>query len=279
MHWRFISVLIVLFWVVMTGLLVRNTYFPDESSFAEVPPRQVFDLFLNEAATFNNTLHLYRGAEKRGHTNFSIRKDEQGDAEGDMFYDLLATGSITLDTQDGKSVDAAFRLNARLLNAETWTAVELEITANALATAAFVVWKQGDKIPSIKITKDNQVVMDSSMLAAMLPGGGGALGGLNLGGGIPLLAHLPALATAQKTAAGKDGAPGPALKAREGVMDLAGKRRKCYIVTLSIMQGTEVRAFFSEVGELARVELPQDYRFIEPMMHGLEPGLNTINDN
>ena len=53
-------------------------------------------------------------------------------------------------------------------------------------------------------------------------------------------------------------------------MDLAGKTRKCYIVTATLLGMYEVLVYFTEVGELARIELPQGYRLIEPMMHGLE---------
>jgi hypothetical protein len=59
-------------------------------------------------------------------------------------------------------------------------------------------------------------------------------------------------------------------------MELAGKRRRCYFVTLSPMQGMEMRIYFTEIGELARIELPQGYRLIEPMVHGLDPSMNTI---
>jgi len=65
-------------------------------------------------------------------------------------------------------------------------------------------------------------------------------------------------------------------KAREGQMLLAGKRRRCYIVQLPVMPGKEVSFYFTEIGELARVELPLGYRLIEPMMHGLELGLKNL---
>ncbi|MDZ4289150.1 MAG: hypothetical protein U0984_14385, partial [Prosthecobacter sp.] len=93
MLWRSISAAIVLFWAVMTGLIIRDAYFPDSSRFAGVPPRMVFDLFLSQAGTFNNQLHLYHEKQKIGHAHFAINllKEEPGPP----VYALIAHGSIT----------------------------------------------------------------------------------------------------------------------------------------------------------------------------------------
>lgn len=64
MIWRLLPAMAVLFWAVMTVLLVRTVYFPGESSLAEVPPRFVFDLFLKQASRQTNTLHLQHRGEK-----------------------------------------------------------------------------------------------------------------------------------------------------------------------------------------------------------------------
>jgi hypothetical protein len=65
------------------------------------------------------------------------------------------------------------------------------------------------------------------------------------------------------------------LKAREGRMDIAGKQRRCYIVQLPLMPSNQLKMYFSELGELARVDLPHGFRLIEPMMHGMKPELKT----
>ena len=90
MFWRTISTLGILFWAVMTGLLIRDTYFPEESRFAEVPPKVVLDLFLNhrESAT---TLLLYRGEEKLGHSTITARKQPPTPGQTSM-YDLQGSG-------------------------------------------------------------------------------------------------------------------------------------------------------------------------------------------
>jgi hypothetical protein len=260
MFWRFLTAIIVLFWAVMTGLIIRDTYFPDHSRFAAVPVSMVFDLFLSEAAAFNNTLHLYHLDEKIGHASFVIR--EVSDDVEEPLYAFLATGSVSVPVEKQK-VNATFRLGGSLLRAEQWQSFEFEFKAPAAQTEATIAWKQGGKLPKIEVKKGGQVVMNTQMAQTMLDVSAGMAGKSDW-----LAKMLPAGVLPEASAM--------LLQAREGTMELAGKRRRCYVVTLSPMKGVEMRMYFTEIGELARIELPQDYRLIEPMMHGLEPGMNTL---
>lgn len=257
MFWRLISALVVLFWTVMTGLIIRDTYFPDHSRFAEVPVRLVFDLFLSEAAAFNNTLHLYQGQEKIGHTGFALRMDENRGAEAGPLYALVAHGAVTVAGERGK-MDVGFRMNGELLEAEHWQSFDIHITSPDNEMEAVIAWKQGAELPVIEVKKGGQVMMNTQMAQTLLesPATSGWLKQM-----LPATA-LPQISTMR-------------LHAREGRLDLAGKQRRCYIVTATLMQGYEARLFFTELGELARVELPGGYRLIEPMMHGLEMGLGS----
>ena len=63
------------------------------------------------------------------------------------------------------------------------------------------------------------------------------------------------------------------LTAREGLMDLAGKNRRCYVLEITMMDHYHLKALFTEVGELARVDLPQGYTLLEPLVFGLAPDL------
>jgi hypothetical protein len=263
MLWRALSAIIVLFWAVMTGLLIRDTYFPDHSRFAEVPVRHVLDLFLTEAAAFNNTLHLLHGQEKIGHASFTIRKVSD-ESVAVPEYAVLIHGVVDVPSEEGK-VKANFMLAGELEAAEKWKRIEAEVSAAAAQMEAKMSWAAGDRLPQIEVKKAGQVVMNTAMAEAMMklpdvPGGKSDL----------LAKLMPGLSLNAEQASMLR------FQAREGVMDLAGKRRRCFIVTLAAMQGLEVKVFFTEIGELARIELPQNYRLIEPMMHGLEPGLNTL---
>ncbi len=260
MLWRIFTAIILIFWAVMTGLIIRDSYYPDHSRFAEVPVRMVFDLFLTEAAVFNNTLDIYRDKVKIGHTTFTIKKLNKDEMESS--YAVLVNCSVLIPTE-AVSVQANFNLVAELAEAECWRSFKLDFKAPSAQTEAVISWKQGDALPEVDVKKGGQVVMNTEMAKAMI--------GMkeSLSGGSEWLSQmLPAGAMPDVTSF--------KLKAREGQMDLAGKRRRCYVVELPIMPGNELKMYFSELGELARVELPQGYRLIEPMMHGLEPGLKTL---
>ena len=261
MLWRILSAVILLFWAIMTGLIIRDTYFPDHSRFAVVPPRFVFDLFLTEAAAFNNNLHLYHEKEKIGHTTFTIRRDGSDDAP--PVYAVMASGSLDLKgaKPDDVGHDITYRLTGELAEGERWTSLDIEVKSVLAGLHATILWKEGDKLPAIEVKKGGQLVMNTQFIQTMM-----AMKGA-FGGEADLLAQL--------SKAGQEAKSVP-LSAREGLMDLAGKQRRCYIVLLELMQLEEIRIYFTEAGELARIELPQGYRLIEPMMHGLERGMNTL---
>ena len=108
----------ILFWAVMTGLLVRDTYFPEESRFAEVPPKFVLDLFLNHRDS-GTTLLLYRGEEKLGHSTFTVRT--QPPASGlPVIYDLQGSGMVDGRAFGKDGSDLTWRLVGELDEGQQW---------------------------------------------------------------------------------------------------------------------------------------------------------------
>lgn len=265
MLWRISSVVIVMFWAVMTGLIIRDSYFPNQSSFRTVPPRQVFDLFLTNAAAFNNSLQLFHGKEKLGHTSFTIRKDALAEAGSPPVYTLLASGALEMRTgpEQIEVLDVNFKVNGELENAEVWRHVDMEVKSSRANLLMTLKWNQADKLPKIEVKQGGQLIMNTEFMKGFM-----AMKGMLDGSGQDWMKDMPKL---------DDSAAAVPLTAREGLMELAGKQRRCYIVSLQLMKTHEVRFLFTEAGELARIELPDDYRFIEPMMHGLEKGLNTLD--
>lgn len=257
MFWRLTTAMIVLFWAVMSGLVIRDTYFPDHSRFAEVPVRFVFDLFLSEAAAFNNTLHLYQGQEKIGHTTFALRRTDGKTEEQEPVYAIVANGSLTVPGTAEKT-EFGFRLNGELMGGEKWQKFEIQINAPQSETEAVIAWKDGDKLPQMEVKKGGKVIMNSAMAQTMMDSP--AVSGL-------ITQLLPANSLSRAT--------GMCLHAREGRLELAAKQRRCYIITCTLMQDYEAQFYFTEIGELARVDLPGGYRLLEPMLHGLEKGLTT----
>lgn len=249
---------IILFWAVMSGLLLRDTYFPDHSRFAEVPPRLVFDLFLADATAFNNTLHLYKDGARLGHATFTARRADAQDAS--PAYSLSITGAVELRElprhEDGRPAEASFRLRGDLADAEQWSGLDLEVRVPSQEIFAHLAWREQAEFPDVEVRRGAELLMNTEILRSML-----AISGA---GGLPgLFGKMPGLPARQ-------GAAAPALTAREGVMDLAGKRRKCRILTADLLGVEQVRAWFTESGALARVDLPQGYQLLEPLMHGLD---------
>ena len=255
MLWRLLTALIVLFWAVMTGLIIRDTYFPDQSRFAVVPVSMVFDLFLDDAAAFNNNLHLYHGQQKLGHVSFALRRLEESNAE--PVYALVANGTLKVPGAGGEQ-NLNFRGNGLMLAAERWKQIDIEMKAPETKTEVEISWREGDKLPHLEVKKEGAVVMNTAMAQKLMESP------FNSG----LIAQMLPLSRLPQAGA-------MSFHAREGRMELAGKKRRCYIITAQLMQGYEAQLYFTEIGELARVELPAGYRLIEPMMHGLEKDLDT----
>ena len=259
MFWRTISALGILFWAVMTGLLIRDTYFPEESRFAEVPPKFVMDLFLHHRESAA-TLLLYRGEEKLGHSTFTVRRQPLTPGQTEM-YDLQGSGTVEGKAFGAAGSDLTWRMSGELDDGQRWRSMIFQTgwrpgdgpDGARDGIAATVGWKQGGGSPFFEVRQGGKVVMDMAKADSMLKGGTLPLGGLlssslSGGGALSNMAQV---------------------KAREGAMMLAGKRRKCYVLQMQFLGLYEIKVLFTEAGEMARIDLPQGYHLLEPTIHGL----------
>ncbi len=257
MLWRVTTAILVLFWAVMTGLLLRNVYFPNHSVLAEVPPRLVLDLFLNQAAMHSNTLHVYHHQTRLGHANFHVIKSPKPGRDGRPLYRLTVSGGVDTAVGQGQKVTAGWRIEADLLEAEELTGLRMDMTGSDSGRTVLLRWQEGQNRPELEVRDQGKVVLDTQ----------GALALAGVGSRLGLFEGL----------LGKSGVkpeqPRLEMSAREGVMDLAGRGRRCFVIQLQVFDLYEVRALFTEVGELARVDLPHGFALKEPLIHGLEPDL------
>ncbi|OYW75427.1 MAG: hypothetical protein B7Z37_13485 [Verrucomicrobia bacterium 12-59-8] len=262
MIWRVAAFLAVLFWAVMSGLLVRDIYFPEASRFAIVPPRMVMDLFLQQSETFGCTLHLYHQREKIGHANFQVNRRIKPNHQ--TVYDLIAHGAVEQMASDDqlRSIVATWSLGCTLADAERWQQLSIKASFPQRDASMHLSWNEKQSSPEVLVKQGERVVMNSQdvkLLMSMGAGQDGALAMLSLmGGGLP------------KTEAQPDKTDTLKLQAREGMMVLAGRQRKCFVLTLPVMGMYEVKMIFTEAGELARIDLPDDYVLLEPTIHGLQ---------
>lgn len=252
MIWRVVAAIVVLFWAVMTGLLIRDIYFPDESRFAAVPPRYVFDLFLKQAEVSASTLHLYHRGEKIGHANLTIGA---GGTKELKRYNWLARGVIERLQEKSARVNATWEVSGEMDEVGNWHQMELTAAMPKQEAQMTLSWKDGEKLPKVNMTQQGKTVLDSQSLAVLMAMGAGASGEWMKSFGA-LASEAPEAGAFQFTA-------------REGSLELAGRERRCYLVTAPLPGGQVLRLVFAETGELARIDLPQEYRLIEPMIHGM----------
>ncbi len=237
--WRTITFLVFAFWAVMVTLLVRTTYYPEESRFAQLPPSTVLKLFLDQANN-SSTLHLYHDGVKVGHVFLSAH--HSGDNLDGNDYSLLISG--LLEKGAVQEVDGAlsWRMNMLLLGAERWGGASGQVRLHDSASIFDFNWPQNQHFPAFTLKKGTEIVADDKLLQTMMP-------------------EMPTDAGGNEMVN---------VKAREGVMKLAGQKRRGYVLELKIMD-YHVKAFFTEAGELAFAELPGGYRALEPVVHGLVP--------
>lgn len=257
MIWRVAAFLAVLFWAMMSGLLVRDVYFPEASRFAMVPPRVVIDLFLRQSDSFGSQLHLYHHREKIGHASFQISQRIKPNHQA--VHDILARGVVEQMEDDGRrQVAAAWNVACILADAERWQHLEIRAEFPERNASMKLAWGENEAAPEVLVKQGERVLMNSQDMKMILGAGdGGAMAMLSLfgGGGLAKLGERP-----KQTA----------LSAREGVMMLAGRQRKCFVLTLPVIGPHEVKMLFTEAGELARIDLPDGYSLLEPTIHGLQ---------
>jgi hypothetical protein len=248
MFWRAATLLVVIFWIVMTMLLVRVTYFSGGAFFTEVPPRVVLKSFLDQAATPNG-LHVYHGERKAGHA--SCTSLQRRGAGGGVDYLLVISGRL----EDGaiKSVEGivTWDLKITLLDARLWAGASGNIRIPSRNLVVNFQWLPAQRIPQFTVEQDGVIVTDDTAIQPVIA---------QMLGGSP-----------EGTASGASAGDIFAVNTREGSLKVAGQKRHGYLLTLGMTDKFQIKAFFTEIGEVALVELPDGWRALEPMIHGLVP--------
>jgi hypothetical protein len=166
----------------------------------------------------------------------------------------------------GERIDATWEINGMSDAKGDWLHMEITAALPKQHASFKVVWLEGEKFPSVKVMQDGKAVLDTQNVGALMALG---LAGMQNGAGGSWAQALAPLTGASPEAAAFH------FTAREGTITLAGRERRCFLVTAPLPGGQQVRMIFAETGELARIDLPQDYRLIEPLIHGMIPPLET----
>ncbi len=254
--WRTISLVIISFWLVMTTQLVRFVWFPEGSQFAEVPPDVVLKRFLEQSSGVDNagTLWIYHREKKIGFANIRctrIRSDAQD-------YKLHLEGFLEKGSLSFTPEKVMWRIALNLQDVNRLGGFTAFMRVERSPWMVSVVWQRGQQIPLVQVRapEDSGINDAAVQLLAAQAFGGGALPG------------LPADVAAAAEAGGDDSVK---LRARQGQMDFAGQKSLGHNLELTLMNQWKVRAFITEAGELVHLTLPDGYRLIDPVIHGLIP--------
>jgi hypothetical protein len=251
--------LVLAFWLVMTVLLVRYTYFPEGSRFAEVPPRVVMKLFLEQGVK-NNAMHVYHYDKKIGHASFEARKVKSIESlPGDpVTHVVKINGLLEKGMLSAVKDPIIWRLEARLKGMEQFEYFKAHIYMQDSGITAELVWNAGDRAPKISFASKEGPRPETEMLQTLL---GQVLGSGSMPGG----AAAPSEQSVQLTT-------------RQGTMNIGGQKRLGFTMEIGATEAWKMKAFFTEAGELALVTLPDGYRLMEQTIYGLAPDYGEEED-
>ena len=249
MLWRILVILVTLFWVVMATLLVRVTYFPDGSQFAQIPPGMVLRMFLERGAS-GKQLHLYHGEKKIGHVTLDIRRMPGAEAPDD--FTLLLSGMVERDALPVPASSVNWRMNINLREAQRWAGAGGQVRMPDDGLLLDFKWLEGQPAPEFTLHRRGVLQADDGLLR-------------------PLLGQISSGPGALASSAGAAQDDFFKVSAREGAMKIAGQKCQGYFVGFRVMDRYRATAFFTEEGDLALIELPDGYRAQEPNIHGLVP--------
>jgi hypothetical protein len=274
--WRAISLVIIGFWLVMSFLLVRYVWFPEGTQFSQVPPAMVLRRFLEQGGASGNlrALHLFHRADRIGFANMSVTRVREDASD----YNVRLDGVLEKGTVKSVNERISWTLTLKLVEVDKFDELSLRIRLEPDQPAyrsrvqlepnvagltgkmrlhqspptVHVVWKKGQRMPTITPTgfdNMNDQLMQLIMAQALLNAGA---------------------SPAAPTAGSESIDPGILrIRARGSAMDFAGQKSQGYLLEFTIMDRWKARSFIAEAGEFVLMDLPEGYRIIEPVIHGL----------
>ena len=253
--WRAAYIAIILFWLCMTGLLVQRTYFPEDGGLQSVSPNLVLQRFCQHSDFINN-LNLMRGKQKLGHATISSRLWLDDKTASPRGFTIQAGGMVEGEAWSQPGMNMSWSFTGRVDQAQVWHALDLRLRSPI--SSVIFIWEKGQPEPRLEVMNDGKLVMDTqslkaqAKLGAMIPG----MGSFSFLSGDQAQQEI-----ALETAIG--------LSAKEGQLMLANQRRKAFQLTIQLVKLLHATATFTESGELASVELPNQMQFLDPIIFGL----------
>ena len=258
MLWKSVTALTVLFWAVMAVLLVRHTYFRDDGLLSEVPVESVLRRAVQNRQPMRNTLQLLQGDKRIGHADVGVSEWREPLEPKPQGWSWQAGGMVDGAATGTPNAHLSWRFEGNQATDQTWDRISLAVRATASDTNLFVSWKRGEESPTIEVRRGGKLIMDTQAALEQAKKEQGIAGGLT--------SFLPSLMGNQKLSLERS----IHLAAHESRLTLAGKPRKGYTLTLSLLSLYQAQAHYTEAGELTRIDLPRGLVLIDPLLEGLD---------
>lgn len=261
MAWRLATGLIVLFWAVMTVLLIRHTYYRPEAEFAQVPVGTLLDKYAKNPNP-SNTLQLMQGTQKCGNATLVLVDWKDPKTGAHKGYTFQAGGIIAEEPYTSSEPRMTWSFSGDLTDDERWERITFGARSSVTETFASIGWKLGQETPTIEVRKGEQLVMDTQ-------------GALEEAKKSPLIAGMGSFTSMIPGMGGKAALSLERLvrlTAKEAALPLAGRPRKALTLNASLMGLYQTKAWFTDAGELVKVDLPQGFRLVNPMVLGMDAG-------
>ena len=255
--WRTISLVVIGFWLVMTSLLVRFVWFPEGTQFSEVPPSTVLRHFLEQSSTVttintSGTLFVYHYDKKIGLANIRCTRLRPGAQDFMLRMEVFLDKKAVPFTEEKVSGS----LSLKLIDVDQFGELDGKIRVERTPLLTKFNWKKGQRLPAISVRGAEEAGINDAviqlMLAQALAGGG-----------------VPGMPLEVAAAAGADDSGLLRVRARESMMEFAGQKSHGHILEFTVMDRWKARAFITEAGEFVLLDLPEGYRLVEPVIHGL----------
>lgn len=262
---RLFQALIVVFWGIMTFLLVRLVFFPEETRLNEVPPEVVLDTFLSRRVP--SELVVLNGNTEVGSVTLSSKRLPEDVTAHPGEIEIFLAGIFYLDHfgEDLPPLRYAGKLwvdhDARL----SGTRFELRVPGND--GSASVEYDTATREMRYRVIRSGEVVLDSAADGGMAAGEAEAQARLLLEmWGVPLMlgGGLPA-APGGGGDGGRESLVGR-LHARQGSVEIRGNRFSAYLLDLPFLGGETIRLVFTKSGELMKADGVLGYEIVSDIL-------------
>ena len=263
------GILILGFCSVMTVLLVRMAYFPEESRLAKEDPELVMERFLSRVGT-ESSLDIWKGNEPPvGYLRvephvMSPSEQERTGAVATLWVDGMVRLPLGLQGSDKINLSAKLAMDLKASVKES----EMKLSMLDLGLILTITQKAKQTEPTLILSQGGFPILDSSTMTSADGSSKSLLAML-----LSAIGQDPSRYEKQEKEM-KAVADQSVTEARRGGFEVQGEQFNGYVLTTTLGGDRKITLYISESGELIQLKTFLDYRFISD---GLRPeGVNGV---